>query len=390
LLAVALLTVAAFVSAAAATASRSATTGFPFGVILPTSATDLNWSQTMAAASRDVAKQLGAKLSMTDKVFDPTQARPLFDQLLGKKTKLIFAHSFSFAQLVRELAKKNTDTIFVVAADGEKPKGNISISTYSYYETGYSQCWLAAKLSKSGIIGNVGAAKAPYNTETNDGCRIGAKAANANAKVLEAYTNDFVDQQKGREVGQSLLDRGADVLFVSGGTDSSLGALALCGAKKVPCFSTAYDNRSVAPAYVVSSTYIDWRPWLKQTITDIAGGKYKTFTYDATIGNKGLKVTPFDGPSAKLVPQKLRGEFTAMMKRLASGAIKFPVSKAHPGYRSRGGTHGSPTGPLLRVAAWVDVGLASGRVNRPAALHLSSLLEGTLVTSSRLHGTTKA
>jgi basic membrane protein A len=313
--------------------SRAGTAGFKFGVILPTSSTDLNWSQTMTAASRDVSKQLGAKLSLTDKVFDPTQARPLFNQLLGQNTRLIFAHSFSYSQLVKELSARNKETIFVVAADGERPKDNISISTYSYLEMGYSQCWLAAKLSKTGVIGNVGAAKAPYNTETNQGCQLGAKAANPKAKVLEAFTNDFVDQQKGREVGQSLLDRGADVLFVSGGTDSSLGALALCGARKVACLSTAYDNRSVAPAYVVSSTYNNWRPWLKQTITDIAAGKYKTFTYDGTFKNGGLKATPFDGPSAKLVPAGLRTQFAAMVKRLASGAIKLPASKSHPGYR---------------------------------------------------------
>ena len=320
-------------SASASTASRTATAGFKFGVILPTSSTDLNWSQTMSDASRDVAKALGAKLSLTDKVFDPTQARPIFDQLLGQKAKLIFAHSFSYAQLVRELAAKHTDTIFVVSADGERPSKNISISTYSYLEMGYSQCWLAAKLSKTGIIGNVGAAKVPYNVETNQGCRLGAKAANPKAKVLEAFTNDFADQQKGREVGQSLLDRGADVLFVSGGTDSSLGALALCGARKVPCLSTDYDNRSVAPAWVVSSTYINWRPWLKKTITDIAAGRYKTFIYDGTFGNGGLRATPFSGPSAKLVPVSLRNAFAGMVKRLATGAIKLPKSMSHPGYR---------------------------------------------------------
>ena len=287
----------------------------------------------MAAASRDVARRLKAKLSMTDKVFDPTQARPLFNQLLGQKTKLIFAHSFSYSQLVKELAARNKDTIFVVAADGERPRDNISISTYSYLEMGYSQCWLAAKLSKSGVIGNVGAAKVPFNTETNQGCRIGAKAANPKVRVLEAYTNDFVDQQKGREVGQSLLDRGADVLFVSGGTDSSLGALALCGARRVPCFSTDFDNRRVARSWVVSSTVIDWRPWLTRTIRDIAAGRYKTFTYDATFGNGGLKATPFDGPSARLVPRAVRAQFAAMLKRLGSLQIKLPRSKAHPGFR---------------------------------------------------------
>jgi basic membrane protein A len=325
--------VVALVATATSGAASSQTAGFRFGVILPTSSTDLNWSQTMAAASRDVARTLRARLSMTDKVFDPTQARPLFNQLLGQKTKLIFAHSFSYSQLVKELAARNKETIFVVAADGERPKANISISTYSYLETGYSQCWLAAKLSKKGVIGNVGAAKAPYNTETNQGCRIGAKAANPKVRVLEAYTNDFVDQQKGREVGQSLLDRGADVLFVSGGTDSSLGALALCGARKVPCLSTAYDNRRVARSWVVSSTYIDWRPWLTRTIRDIAAGRYKTFTYDATLGNGGLKATPFDGPSARLVPRALRAQFATVVKRLATLQIKLPRSKAHPGFR---------------------------------------------------------
>ena len=321
------------VATATSGGAGSQTRGFKFGVILPTSATDLNWSQTMAVAARDVAKQLGANLSMTDKVFDPTQARPLFNQLLGQETRLIFAHSFSYSQLVKELAARNEETIFVVAADGERPRDNISVSTYSYLEMGYSQCWLAAKLSESGVIGNVGAAKVLYNTETNQGCRLGAKAANPRARVLEAYTNDFVDQQKGREVGQSLLDRGADILFVSGGTDSSLGALALCGARRVACFSTDFDNRRVAPAWVVSSTVIDWRPWLTRTIGDIAAGRYKTFTYDATFGNRGLAATPFNGPSAKLVPRSVRTQFQAMLKRLGSRQIKLPRSKAHPGFR---------------------------------------------------------
>jgi basic membrane protein A and related proteins len=320
-------------SGAAERTSGGGLSGFNVGVILPTSGSDLNWSQTMKAAAQDVTRQLGVKLSLTDNVLDPTQARPLFNQLLGQETPLILAHSFSFAQLIRELAPKNPDTIFVVAADGEKPSKNISISTYSYYETGYSQCWLAAKISKQGVIGNVGAAPVPFNTETNQGCKLGAKAANPSVKVIEAFTNDFFDQQKGREVAQSLLDKGADVIFVSGGTDSSLGALALCGARKVPCFSTSYDNRSVAPGAVVSSTYINWRPWLKRLVNDVANDRYKTFLYDGTLGNGGLKVTPFTGAAAKYVPQSVRTEFAAVLKKLKTAQIKFPQSKAHPGYR---------------------------------------------------------
>ena len=66
---------------------------------------------------------------------------------------------------------------------------------------------------------------------------------------------------------------------------------------------------------------------------DIAGGRYKTFTYDATFGNRGLKATPFDGPSARLVSPAVRRQFAAMLKRLGSLQIKLPRSKAHPGFR---------------------------------------------------------
>ena len=332
-LATAVVAVGAIGTAGASRDSRQATAGFKVGVILPTSSKDLNWSQAMYVAAQQVTQKLGAKLSITDNVFDPTAARPLFNQLLAQHFKLVLAHSFSYAQLVRELAAKNPGTIFVVAADGQKPGKNISIVTNSYAEAGYTQCWLAAKVSKAGIIGNVGASKAPYNVETNQGCAAGAKAANPKAKVLDAFTNDFTDQQKGREVAQSLVDRGADAIFVSGGTDSSLGALALCGQKSVPCFSTDFDNRSVAPSAVVSSSVIDWRPWLTQMIKSISSGKYQSFTYDATFENGGMNVTPFDGPSAKYVSPALRKQFASMLKQLRSGKTKLPLSKAHAGYR---------------------------------------------------------
>ena len=286
----------------------------------------------MTAASKEVAKKLGAKLSLTDKVFDPTQARPLFDQLLSQNTTLIFAHSFSFAELVKELARKEP-------GHDVRRLGRRRESEGQHLD-------LDVQLSRDGVLAVLargeavevrrdrqrGCGKGAVQHRDEPGCRLGAKAANPKAKVLEAYTNDFVDQQKGREVGQSLLDRGADVLFVSGGTDSSLGALALCGAKKVPCFSTAYDNRSVAPAYVVSSTYNNWRPWLTQVITAAAAGKLKTFTYDGTFGNGGLAATPFNGPSAKLVPAStsaaVQGDAEAARARRRSSSRRARATRA--------------------------------------------------------------
>jgi basic membrane lipoprotein Med (substrate-binding protein (PBP1-ABC) superfamily) len=98
----------------------------------------------------------------------------------------------------------------------------------------------------------------------------------------------------------------------------------------VACTSTNYDNRSVAPAAVVSSAVIDWRPFLRKVIGDTMKHQFKPFLYDATFANGGMNVTPFNGPSAKLVPAAVRAEFAQMVAQLKAGKIKLPKSKIHP------------------------------------------------------------
>src|SRR5437667_447599 len=111
-------------------AADSGKAQFKLGVVLPTSSHDLNWSQTMTVEVRQVAKQMGAKLSLTDNVFDPTKAKPIFERLATQHYDLILAHSFSYIQLIKELAPKYPSTPFVLA--GGLPAKNVIGVTYSY------------------------------------------------------------------------------------------------------------------------------------------------------------------------------------------------------------------------------------------------------------------
>src|SRR5439155_3699315 len=83
-------------AAASATAPAAKYPGFKVGAILPTSSHDLGFSQAMTVAARELAKETGLTLSLTDNTFDPTAARPLFQQLLSQHYNLILAYSFSF------------------------------------------------------------------------------------------------------------------------------------------------------------------------------------------------------------------------------------------------------------------------------------------------------
>jgi basic membrane protein A len=302
------------------------------GVVLPTPTQDLHWSQAWDEAIREVGEAEGVEISQTDNVLDPGKARTLLEQLAARGMELVMAPSFSYEDIVPGVASRHPDVQFLrtgFSGDDE----NVTAVGYSYHQVAYPQCWLAASLSKTGTIGNVGAAPIPFNQETNEGCRLGAKAANPDIKVIEAFTNDFVDQQKGSEVAQSLVDRGADALFVSGGTGSSLGALALCGQVKIPCTSTIYDNRSAAPAAVVSSSILNWRPYLEQTFDELAKGSSRASKYLAEFQNGGISVTPFDGPSAALVPDAVRADFERVIEDLKTGTVEFPPSKVNAGYQ---------------------------------------------------------
>jgi basic membrane protein A len=193
-------------------------------------------------------------------------------------------------------------------------------------------CWLAAKLSQSGVIGMVGVDEVPFNTETHDGCRAGAEDGNADVEVVETFAGDFFDLQRGREAAQTAVDQGADVLFVSGGSDSSIGALNLCEDEDLICMGVVANDHDMAPNALVTSANIDWKPFLRQWIAAAATGELEPAVWDASFQNGALFALPFEGPSAEKVPNEVREEFAAMLDQLANGEIDLPESEAHPGY----------------------------------------------------------
>ena len=138
--------------------------------------------------------------------------------MLQEGAVVLDMHSFALNDVAHTLAKEFPKVPMSVSSFDPPVQPNLSIGTASYLQIGYSNCWLLAKLSKSGKIAFVGAMPIPYATELLKGCELGATAANSNAKVLAGYGNSFSNPQTTREQAQGLLDQGADVLFPASAT----------------------------------------------------------------------------------------------------------------------------------------------------------------------------
>lgn len=306
--------------------------GFRMGIALPTTADDHHWSYRMTQEAQALGEELGIDVQVSSAVFDPTEAEPVIRQFIDGGFDVIIAHSFSHEPVIREVAPQFPEIPFALAADsGDPPSENMVIYTYSYLQMGYTMCWLGAHLSESGVLGVAGADEVPYNTETNEGCRIGAEEAVPGTEVIEAFSGDFFDQQRGREVAQSLVDQGADVIFESAGTDSSLGVFAFCEEQDLVCMGTVADQSEIAPNSVVASTVIDWGTFLHDLVNQISQGTFEASEYSAAFQNDGLSVIAFESPAAEKVPQELQGRFWEMIDAMSNGEIDLPESTVHPG-----------------------------------------------------------
>jgi basic membrane protein A len=312
-------------------AIRASADEMKIGIIMEARPAEQPWS----AAIYDAAQALGKKnpslkFLQSYKAYDPTSAEPVARQMLQEGAVVLDMHSFALNDVAHVLAKEFPKIPMSVSSFDPPVQPNLSIGTASYLQVGYSNCWLLAKLSKSGKIAFVGAMPIPYATELLKGCELGATAANGAAKVLSGYGNSFSNQQTTREQAQGLLDQGADVLFPASATEDSLGGFQLCEQKKIPCAGWASDARRYSPNYGVVSAILNWTVMLQSLIKQHETGKLEATTYDATFGNGGLISQPFAGASAKLVPVDVQKGYADVVKALSEGKIELPKSQAHP------------------------------------------------------------
>ncbi len=93
------------------------------------------------------------------------------------------------------------------------PVSNVLCITYAQNEGSFLAGYLAAKMSKSCVIGAVGGEDSGTINDFIVGYEQGAKYANPDVTVLRQYANTYDDPAVGKECALTLNDSGADVVF---------------------------------------------------------------------------------------------------------------------------------------------------------------------------------
>ncbi|MFN8376293.1 MAG: BMP family protein [Anaerolineae bacterium] len=269
---------------------------FRVAVVMPSSITDLAWSQAIYQGLLTLQAQLGGEAAMeiafTEGMFDVTAAAGALRDYAEQGYDLVIAHGTQYGTSLFELAPDYPETAFAwgTATDTGADVGLTNVFAYEARaeEGGYVNGVMAGLLTQSGTIGVVGPVPAGDALLYINGFQQGALASNSAANVVIAYTGSFGDTALAAETAQTQISAGADVL--TGSAQQVVGAIDAAQAAGAVWFGTQSDQSVNWPTTVVASQVFNWAPTLGQMVDKILIGTYGGTAYEISLANGGLRI----------------------------------------------------------------------------------------------------
>ena len=262
-------------------------------IVMPSSTTDLSWSQAIYQGLLDVQADLGGESAMeiafTEGMFDVAAAAETLRGYAEDGYDLIIAHGTQYGTSLFDIAPDFPETSFAwgTATDTGESAGLTNIFAYeaAAEEGGYVNGVMAALMSDVGIIGVVGPVQAGDALLYINGFIQGVEATAPDAELLVAYTGSFSDVAAGTDVGNTHIAAGADVL--TGTSQMVVGAIEAIQNEGGYWFGTQSDQSPEWPDAVVVSQVYNWAPVLMDMIQRHQAGELGGVAYTLTLENGG-------------------------------------------------------------------------------------------------------
>jgi basic membrane protein A len=249
---------------------------------------------------------------------------------------LVIAIGFLIQPSVVEVATEATDVNFAGVDQfyGEEPNcggenqspcalPNVLGLQFPSEEAGYLAGVVAAMLTKSGTVSTVGGIKIPPVDNWIAGFRQAVKDTNPDIKLLNAYSQDFVDQAKCKEIALDQIAQGSDLVFQVAG-QCGLGALDAACQEGV--FAIGVDaDQSFAGDCVVTSALKPLELAVFETIKSVQDGTFQGNT-NRLFGIQEFPDAELLAPFTADVSQEIQDAVEEAKQKLISGEIDPPAT----------------------------------------------------------------
>ncbi len=311
----------------AATGEQETPAAEPFriAIVMPSSTTDIAWSQAMWDALVAVQAEMGGpealELAYSENMFNVADAAAAIRDYAAEGYDLIIAHGTQYGNSMFEVAADFPETSFAwgTAVDTGQDKGYDNIFAYEAAadEGGYVNGVIAARLTRSGVIGVVGPVEAGDAKLYIDGFVKGVQDTDPGLQVNVSYTGSFGDTALAAEAANVHIQAGADVL--TGSAQQVVGAIGVAKENGVYWLGTQSDQTSLAPEIVVANQIYDWSGVLQDMIGKIRAGELGGTAYTLTLANGGLRV---EFNEQLQIPDEVKAAVQETVEQIIAGGIE--------------------------------------------------------------------
>jgi len=283
---------------------------------------DFGYSYQHDLGRQAVDKALGDKVETTfvENVPEADSERAI-EQLARTGHGLIFTTSFGFMEPTVKVAKKYPKIKFEHAT-GYKRAENLATYAAKFHEGRYVIGQIAGKMTKTGVIGYVGAFPIPEVVSGINSYFLGAQSVNPNVKIKVVWVNSWFDPAKEADAGKALLDQGVDVLAQH--TDSP-APLQQAEARGKYGFGQASDMERFAPKAQLTSIVDNWADYYIARTKAALDGTWKSEDTWGGFAANMVNMAPYKNMPDDV--KKMAEETEAAIRSGKLNPFKCPVLK---------------------------------------------------------------
>ena len=230
---------------------------------------------------------------------------------------------------IETVAPEFPDVTFIwIDNETSAPVPNVLNIVYAQNEGSFLAGYIAASMSKTGVVGAVGGEDSITINDFIVGYKQGAEYFNKDIKVEVNYTNDYDDPAKGKDCAKVLHDRGADVVFqiASKAGDGVFEAAQEGGFYAIGVDS---DQKYINDAVIICSMKKEVGNSIYDAIFEIISGDTSKVgtTWVADMSNGYIGIGYGEEGSTQQIPDDVKAQVEDLKAKIASGEIKVDTTR---------------------------------------------------------------
>ena len=215
-------------------------------------------------------------------------------------------------------------------SDPSNPVDNVLYITYAQNEGSFLAGYIAAKVSKTGVVGAVGGKEVPTINDFIVGYKQGALYANPDVNVEVMYANSYDDPAIGKKCALTLNEKGADVIFQIASKCGD-GVFKAAKEKGFYAIGVDFDQKFIDPEVIICSMCKEVGSSIYEAVKQYMDkgddcGLWGT-AWVADMANGYVGIGYGEEGSVQQVPDDVKLEVEDLTKKIINGEIEVDTTR---------------------------------------------------------------